>query len=168
MVVKAFPASFLQAPMARVSTAWALPVQGLTAPVLTVLVLTIQALEPPLVHRPLLTTLTVAVPPLVPSRYQLSPLDKGRRAVPDGSEICRRRHPCQRRHNSPGPSGSCGRWRISSLSRAEPRTWPRSHQAKYRPRGGERVAVLLCGATPLRRISRGDRGLMAPICAIPL
>jgi hypothetical protein len=46
----------------------------------------------------------------------------------------------------PGPSGSCGRWRISSLSRAEPRTWPRSHQASIARGGGGRVAVLLCGA----------------------
>jgi hypothetical protein len=145
MVVKAFPASFLQAPMARVSTARALPVQGLTASVLTVLVLSIQALDSPLVSRPLLTTLTPAVAPQAPSRYQLSPLDKGRGPVPDGSEICRRKHPCQRQRNSPGPSGSCGRWRISSLSRAEPRTWPRSHHASI-PRGGGRVAVLLCGA----------------------
>jgi hypothetical protein len=102
MVVKAFPASFLQAPMARVSTARALPVQGLTASVLTVLVLTIQALDSPLVRRPLLTTLTPAVAPQAPSRYQLSPLDKGRGPVPDGSEICRRKHPCQRRRDSPG------------------------------------------------------------------
>jgi hypothetical protein len=48
--------------------------------------------------------------------------------------------------NSPEPCGTCGRWRVSSLSRAELRTWPRSHQASIARRGGERVAVLLCGA----------------------
>jgi hypothetical protein len=106
MVVKAFPASFLQAPMARVSTARALPVQGLTAPVLTVMVNTIQALEPPLLRRPLLTILTLAVPPLAPSRYRLSPL-LGRAPSPMGQRYVAESITVSDDTNRQ-PSGSCG------------------------------------------------------------
>jgi hypothetical protein len=146
MVVKAFPASFLQAPMARVSTARALPVQGLTAPVLTVLVLTIQALERPLVRRPLLTTLTLAVAPLAPSRHQLSPLDKDRGLVPDGSEICGRKHPCQRRREFARTLRHL--WEVARIV-VEPggaTDLAALASGKYRPSRWRRVAVLLCGA----------------------